>query len=109
MTVYDLDKLAKPLPWKDNTGKGECVNSPELGTYNGNTTDWVCIVQDDDARKATNTLICHIRNNFMKALEALKEEHAITVSFEAERASSTPHCPELCDVCELIKELETVQ
>jgi hypothetical protein len=116
VTVYDLDKLAKPSPWKDNTGKGKCVNCPGVVQHDD---DWVCIVQDDESRKATNILICHIRNNYLKALDALKYDvDPSRVQHSDECTSRSPDSPpqfidENCncwvaDRKKLIKELETV-
>jgi hypothetical protein len=108
MNIFDLDKLATPRPLRVLTEYGNRVA--------GKDGHLMCICEcssvdepDRIKREADAKLVAHCRNNYLKALGALKAEHAITVSFEADRASSTPHCPEICHVCELIKELETVQ
>jgi hypothetical protein len=51
----------------------------------------------------------HCALNFMKALEALKKEHADTVGFESCRIGASPHAPDICEVCKLIAELEEVK
>lgn len=96
MNIYELDKLCDPAPWNDNTGSGETINSPD---------DWVCIVQDNDVRSHNNTMIRHCRNNFMRALEALKR---LAVVADSEYPVTDERHPDNDGTNKLIKELETV-
>ncbi|MBM4044176.1 MAG: hypothetical protein FJ279_03610 [Planctomycetes bacterium] len=59
------------------------------------------IVDVTDLIVTPNT--AHCRNNFMRALAALKEEH------EMRREGDEYHCRSLCQSCKLIAELEAVK
>lgn len=103
MTVYDLDKEATPAPWP--TDLMEAVGG-ESGT--------TCHESNCNERLAR-----HCRNNFMRALEALKHDvDPSRVQHSDECTSRSPDSPPLfidedcncwvADRKKLIKELETV-
>jgi hypothetical protein len=111
MTVYDLDKKAAPGPY--------AVCAPtDLNNRGVDVAFTRCWIDDDEGRKektvihaqigsgsgdreATAALLAHCRNNYMKALGALKSW--VTCEYPADGKPCG-----VCIVCKLIKELETV-
>jgi hypothetical protein len=98
MTVYELEKLATPTPWEYGNGAvwSDCYGE-------GNSPHEVCCIYEGCEVKIDRNgkLLAHCRNNFIRALDALKgcvEQvgHTIPYSF----------APDGMDA--LIKELETV-
>ena len=120
MNIYELEKKATPGPWTTIHGKGTCFhegNQDSVQKINPETEEseeeastiaefWPTAPSSIAKRDAM--LTAHCRNNFLRALEALKEEHRVSVGYEDARLNASPHCPEICDVCKLIKELETI-
>ncbi len=113
MNVYELEKLATPGPyvinkWPDGSvvleGRWFPVGQVFARKAGEGASTWKA-----KNPEATANLLAHCRNNFMKALEALKTEHDTSVAYESNGLYSSPHCPEICDVCQLIKELEEVK
>lgn len=109
MTIYELEKQATPGPWYKHEHVpflyvGE--NIPKTQT----SRSWVAsfFMWGAGRRNQENArLSAHCRNNFMRALEALKVEHG-ALEMVKQNALSTPTCPSGCPVCELIAELEEV-
>ena len=65
MNIYELEKQATPGPWRKSRGEFPTIVTGKhcIGHFYG-TNESVCI----DTR-----LAAHCRNNFMRALEALKK------------------------------------
>jgi len=74
-TIYELDGKAARAPWVQN-GAGEIeaqVDPDNSSTYYAP----VCQLDEDWAAEmvaAHGAMICHCRNNFMEALDTLKEQ-----------------------------------
>ncbi len=81
MNIYELHKrcFLRPLTWEP--------------------------MPSEDIKKLAH----HCRNNFMKALEALKQEHVALWDEKHDASKGYKHYPEECEVCKLIIELEEVQ
>jgi hypothetical protein len=122
MNVYDLEKKATPAPWVVLPGS----NQKEIGTLGEGTVlvskhhpPW----EDCEPRCIANSaLAAHCRNNFMKALEALKHQVDPRWTTHGDECASRGPAPydarrasdEGCDCWvksqrELIEELEEVK
>lgn len=81
MTVYDLDKLATPGPLRVLAEYGNRIA--------GKDEHLMCVCEcssvdepDTIKREADAKLVAHCRNNFMKALEALKADRQLIACLE---------------------------
>lgn len=94
MTIYELEKQATPKPWTiDVDYDAILLIAPEGG-----------ILAHTYGPAEDLELAAHCRNNFLRALEALKEEH------ENHHAKDENHGTGIyCSVCKLIAELENVE
>lgn len=101
MKIYDLDKQATPGPLVvfDRPGIGLTIGWRE-GDKEGPTCTmrWTDGLNQrvEDCKKADAALLAHCRNNFIRALEALKSRN------------DDCDCGE-CHWCKLIAELEEVK
>jgi hypothetical protein len=129
MTVYDLDKKATPGPYSvcaptDINNRGidvaftRCWIDDDAGRME-KTVIHAQIGSGSGDREATAALLAHIRNNYLKALDALKYDvDPSRVQHSDECTSRSPDSPPLfidencncwvADRKKLIKELETV-
>ena len=123
MNVYELEKQATQGPFGYRYDSAAQARADHPGTDGGGSSgfiyagesswplgrDWIAVMainrdpKKDKQREADAALLAHCRNNFMKALEALKEEHKSWHVYN-------PCCVtgSHCDRCKLIKELEEV-
>ena len=127
MNVYELEKQATQGPFGYRYDSAAQARADHPGTDGGGSSgfiyagesswplgrDWIAVMainrdpKKDKQREADTALLAHCRNNFMKALEALKEEHdghATLIGYH----SGAVHYKEDCETCKLIKELETI-
>lgn len=99
MNIYELEQKATPGPWEvahDSTG------------YHAEHDGYPVLDGSEPKDEINAMLSSHCRNNFMRALEALKNEHEKYQDFLGEHGSS---CGGLwmCKTCKLIAELEEVK
>ena len=100
MNIYELEKQATLGEYKvDLYGEQLYIDNAEDP---GDEPVWM--LDAVTASKDEMLLLAHCRNNFMKALEALKEEHAALLA-----ENDVEHLIGECQTCKLIKELEEVQ
>jgi hypothetical protein len=92
MNIYDLDSEAQPAPWTVDD------STPPSWAMHHYLLDGGCYTKQE---MANALMSAHCRNNFLKALAALKEEHR--------KVREMDGCGRGCEVCRLINELETVQ
>jgi phage FluMu gp28-like protein len=96
VTVYDLDKLATPEPWT-NWGDGVIVKGDgplSVATFS-NETDAV--------------LSTHCRNNYMKALEALKADRQLIACLEFPKSFHLSKAEVLAILDKAIEELVEIK
>ena len=76
MNIYELEKQATPGPWSRCPHTVDGVLGYPTGDHMGSRTVSIgsCCNIPISQRSENAALITHCRNNFMKALEALKEE-----------------------------------
>lgn len=102
--VYEVEAEATDGPWGHESGVVTCADDGEhIGSFLTNT---LAENQPGYHRKngrASAAYAAHCRNNFMKALNALKAEH------DLHRGYTGGPCYSGCKTCILIKELEEVK
>ena len=92
MNIYELEKQATPGPWKVMEDRIE-------GTYiegADRTMAFVSRAGFEDFK-----LVAHCRNNFLRALAALKAEHEAFIE-----ENDVMHLVGRCPTCDLIAEME---
>lgn len=109
MNIYELEKLATPGPWFGTQSSVLGRTAPEVTreTHICSTDEnWLPHSEQD----ANGALIRHCRNNFMKALEALKYMVRFAECNGMLNCHDEPQ--EYCEVCrarKVIAELEEVK
>jgi len=99
MNIYELEKQATPGPWIPHRN-GHPDDPGGRGTNHIYSKQPYRIVSWSVANNADASLLSHCRNNFMKALEALKELRMLSSINGVDWTANGPW------ITELIEELE---
>ena len=103
MNIYELEKQATPGPLQSWTC--ESTDDSTIGLTPANPPQEWCAYVEGYRHKEAAALLAHCRNNFMKALEALKKTYGLANLWEGDDTEREW----AAEVEILIKELEEVK